>query len=59
VSWKIRFEIEISGVEDMLKANDIGNKMKLSLNEYLNVFLRDFNISGKNIIIKNSKEIER
>ena len=59
MSWKIIFEIEISGVKDMETANNIGKEFSTSLRRSINIFLEDLDISEENVIIKNSKEIER
>jgi len=59
MSWKIRFGIEISGVKDMEMANNIGKEFSISLRKTTDTFLRDLDIPDLNVIINNSKEIER
>ena len=59
MSWKIRFEIEISGVKDMETANNIGKEFSITLRKTTDNFLEDLDIPEFNVIIKNSKEIER
>jgi len=59
MSWKIKFEIEISGEKDMQTANNIGKEFSMKLHKSINIFLKDLDISEENVIIKNSKEIER
>jgi hypothetical protein len=59
MSWKVRFEIEISGVKDMETANNIGKEFNISLCKTSDNFFKDFDIPELDVIIKNSKEIER
>ena len=59
MSWKIKFEIEIIGVKDMEMANNMSKDFSTSLHKSINIFLKDLDIPKENVIIKNSKEIER
>jgi hypothetical protein len=59
MSWKIKFEIEISGIKDMELANNMSKDFSTSLHKSINIFLKNLDISKEHVIIKNSKEIER
>jgi hypothetical protein len=59
MSWIVKCEVQISGVEDMITADNIGKELQIPLKEYSKKIVEKIGLSEKNINIISSKEIYR